>query len=232
MKLKNFIYLMFCAGMLLFALNGYSDEDNTKRLQNAADVFKEIMNTPDRSIPKQLLDKAHCIVIVPAMKQGAFIIGAKYGKGYLSCRKKDGVGWTAPGTVRIEGGSFGFQIGGEETDVILLVMNKSGADKLLSSQFTLGAGASVAAGPVGRSTKAETDALMRAEILSWSRSHGIFAGISLQGATLRQDVGDNRAIYGRTLENREIIDKQLPVPSAAKPLIALLDKYSPKEMRD
>ena len=135
MKLKNFIYLMFCAGMLLFALNGYSDEDNTKRLQNAADVFKEIMNTPDRSIPKQLLDKAHCIVIVPAMKQGAFIIGAKYGKGYLSCRKKDGVGWTAPGTVRIEGGSFGFQIGGEETDVILLVMNKSGADKLLSSQF-------------------------------------------------------------------------------------------------
>ena len=147
MKLKNFIYLMFCAGMLLFALNGYSDEDNTKRLQNAADVFKEIMNTPDRSIPKQLLDKAHCIVIVPAMKQGAFIIGAKYGKGYLSCRKKDGVGWTAPGTVRIEGGSFGFQIGGEETDVILLVMNKSGADKLLSSQFTLGAGASVAAGP-------------------------------------------------------------------------------------
>jgi lipid-binding SYLF domain-containing protein len=229
MKFRNFVFLMFCASTLLFASNGYSDGDNTERLQKAADVFKEIMNTPDKAIPKELLDDAHCIVIVPSMKQGAFIVGAKYGKGYLSCRKRDGVGWTAPGTIRIEGGSFGFQIGGEETDVILLVMNKSGADKLLSSQFTLGAGASVAAGPVGRSTKAETDALMSAEILSWSRAHGVFAGVSLQGATLRQDVGDNRDLYGNTMENKEIIDKQIPVPPAAKPLIALLDKYSPKK---
>jgi lipid-binding SYLF domain-containing protein len=187
------------------------------------------MDTPDKAIPKELLDEAQCIVIVPGMKQGAFIVGAKYGKGYLSCRKRDGVDWTAPGTIRIEGGSFGFQIGGEETDVILLVMNKSGVDKLLSSQFTLGAGASVAAGPVGRSTKAETDALMSAEILSWSRSHGVFAGVSLQGATLRQDVGDNRDLYGRTLENKEIINEQLQVPPAAKPLISLLDKYSPRK---
>ena len=218
--------------MLLFASNGYSDDDNAQRLQNSVDVFKEIMSAPDRSIPKELLDEAQCIVIVPGMKQGAFIFGAKYGKGYLSCRKRDGIGWTAPGTIRIEGGSFGFQIGGEETDVVLLVMNNSGEGKLLSSQFTLGAGASVAAGPVGRSTKAETDALMTAEILSWSRSHGVFAGVSLQGATLRQDVGDNRDLYGRTLENKEIIDQQIPVPAPAKPLIALLDKYSPRREKE
>jgi lipid-binding SYLF domain-containing protein len=220
---------MFCASLLLFAATGYGNDENSQRLQKATDVFKEIMDTPDRAIPKELLDGAQCIVIVPGMKQGAFIVGAKYGKGYLSCRNKNGVGWTAPGTIRIEGGSFGFQIGGEETDVILLVMNKSGVDKLLSSQFTLGAGASVAAGPVGRSTKAETDALLSAEILSWSRSHGVFAGVSLQGATLRQDVGDNRDIYGRTMENKEIIEKQLPVPQSAKPLISLLDKYSPRK---
>jgi lipid-binding SYLF domain-containing protein len=229
MKSINFVLLMFCASLLLFAATGYGDDENSQRLQKATDVFKEIMDTPDKAIPKELLDGAQCIVIVPGMKQGAFIVGAKYGKGYLSCRNKNGVGWTAPGTIRIEGGSFGFQIGGEETDVILLVMNKSGVDKLLSSQFTLGAGASVAAGPVGRSTKAETDALLSAEILSWSRSHGIFAGVSLQGATLRQDVGDNRDIYGRTMENKEIIEKQLPVPPSAKPLISLLDKYSPRK---
>jgi lipid-binding SYLF domain-containing protein len=228
MKFTKFT-IMFFAGMLLFSSRGYSDGDNTQRLQNSVDVFKQIMKTPDKAIPKELLDGAQCIVIVPAMKKGAFIFGAEYGKGYLSCRKEDGVGWTAPGTIRIEGGSFGFQFGGEEADVVLLVMNKSGENKLLSSQFTLGAGASVAAGPVGRATKAETDALMTAEILSWSRTHGVFAGISLQGATLRQDVGDNRDLYGRTLENREIIDKQLPVPPAAKPLIALLDKYSPRK---
>ena len=232
MKFRNFMLLAFCACMLLFASNGYSDDDNAQRLQNSVDVFKEIMSAPDRSIPKELLDEAQCIVIVPRMKQGAFIFGAKYGKGYLSCRKRDGIGWTAPGTIRIEGGSFGFQIGGEETDVVLLVMNNSGEGKLLSSQFTLGAGASVAAGPVGRSTKAETDALMTAEILSWSRSHGVFAGVSLQGATLRQDVGDNRDLYGRTLENKEIIDQQIPVPAPAKPLIALLDKYSPRREKE
>jgi lipid-binding SYLF domain-containing protein len=232
MRLTNSMFLMLCMSMLLLTTASYGDDENAERLENAANVFKEIMGTPDKAIPKELMDEAHCIVIVPAMKQGAFIVGAKYGKGYLSCRKKDGVGWTAPGTIRIEGGSFGFQIGGEETDVVLLVMNESGAKRLLSSQFTLGAGASVAAGPVGRATKAETDALMSAEILSWSRSHGVFAGISLQGATLRQDVGDNRDLYGRTLENKEIIDKQLPVPAPAKPLIALLDKYSPRKEKD
>src|SRR5215831_7690627 len=135
---------------------------------------------PDKGIPQDLLEKAHCVVIVPGLKKGAFIVGGKYGKGYLSCRKRSGAGWSAPGTVRIEGGSIGFQIGGSETDVIMLVMNERGADRLLSSKFTLGGAGEVAAGPVGRPATAETDAYMRAEILSWSRDRGIFAGVSLQ----------------------------------------------------
>lgn len=223
MRLRASLMLFISAG-LLFAAN-----EQDERLKNAVAVLKEVMDTPDQAIPQDLLDRAHCIVIVPGMKKGAFIFGAKYGKGYLSCRKKGGAGWTAPGTVRIEGGSFGLQIGGSETDVVLLVMNERGAEKLLSSQFTLGGEAAVAAGPVGRDAKAETDALMRAEILSWSRSRGVFAGISLQGATLRQDLSDNRELYGKTIENREIIEKGLPVPDKAKDLVKLLDKYSPKK---
>lgn len=203
--------------------------EHEERLQNAAIVLQEIMAAPDQVIPQELLDKSHCAVVIPGVKKGAFIVGATYGKGYFSCRAKSGQGWTAPGTVRIEGGSFGLQIGGSETDVVLLVMNERGARKLLSSQFTLGGEASAAAGPVGRTAKAETDALMRAEILSWSRARGIFAGISLQGATLRQDLRDNRELYGRTLENREIIEQQLPVPAAAQEFISLLQKYSPKK---
>lgn len=200
-----------------------------ERLQKAATVLREIMNTPDQAIPQDLLDKAQCIVIVPGLKKGAFIVGAKYGKGYVSCRKKGGAGWTAPATVRIEGGSFGFQIGGSETDVVLLVMNQSGADRLLSSKFTLGGDASVAAGPVGRTTSAETDVRMTAEILSWSRSRGVFAGVSLQGATLRQDLDDNKELYGKSITNREIIENDPPVPDAAKDLISTLNKYSARK---
>jgi lipid-binding SYLF domain-containing protein len=209
-------------GLLLAA-----DDEQGDRLQAAATVLQEIMDTPDQATPQGLLDKSQCVVVIPGMKKGAFIIGARYGKGYISCREKSGVGRTAPGTVRIEGGSSGLQIGGTEMDVVLLVMNQSGVNRLLSSQFTLGADASVAAGPVGRAAKAETDALLTAEILSWSRSRGVFAGISLEGATLRQDVSDNRELYGRTLENREIIEKELPVPKQAAPFIAALNKYSP-----
>src|SRR5712692_5442460 len=183
------------------------------------------MSTPDRSIPQDLLDKAHCIVIVPGLKKGAFIIGAKYGKGFLSCRSA-GKGWSAPGTVRIEGGSFGFQIGGSESDVVMLVMNERGANKLLSSKFTLGGEGEVAAGPVGREASAQTDALMRAEILSWSRARGVFAGISLQGATLRQDLDDNAVLYGRQISNKEIVLGSTGIPKAAEPLISLFNKYS------
>src|SRR3954469_20296076 len=163
------------------------DNEPAKRLDDAAAVLSEVMSAPDKGIPQEMLEHAHCIVIVPDLKTGAFIVGGKYGKGYLSCRNKGAAGWSAPGTVRIEGGSVGFQIGGSSTDLIMLVMNERGADKLLSSKFTLGAEGSVAAGPVGRTATAQTDAQMHAEILSWSRSQGLFAGLGLEGATPRQD---------------------------------------------
>jgi SH3 domain-containing YSC84-like protein 1 len=203
--------------------------DSAKRLAEASAVFSEIMAAPDKGIPQDMLANAHCIVIVPGLKTAAFLFGGKYGKGYLSCRKTSGVGWSAPGTVRIEGGSVGFQIGGSTTDLIMLVMNARGADKLLSSKFTLGAEGSVAAGPVGRTATAQTDAQMHAEILSWSRSQGLFAGLALEGATLRQDLNDNAALYGRKLQNREIVTTSVRTPKAAEKLILQLNKYSARE---
>lgn len=206
------------------------DNGSAKRLGGAADVFSEIMATPDKGIPEDLLANAHCIVIVPGLKTAAFVFGGKYGKGYLSCRNRSGVGWSAPGTVRIEGGSAGFQIGGSETDVVMLVMNQGGEDRLLSDKFTLGGEASVAAGPVGRTATAQTDVEMHAEILSWSRSQGLFAGVALEGATLRQDLDDNAALYGgRRLPNREIVTKRIRTPRSAAKLIGLLDRYSLRE---
>jgi lipid-binding SYLF domain-containing protein len=205
------------------------DHDSAKRLDAAAAVFSEVMAAPDKGIPQEMLEHAHCIVIVPELKTAAFIVGGKYGKGYLSCRNKVGPGWSAPGTVRIEGGSVGFQIGGSSTDLIMLVMNVRGADKLLSSKFTLGAEGSVAAGPVGRTATAQTDAQMHADILSWSRSQGLFAGVALEGATLRQDLDDNASIYGKRLENREIVTNKRRVPAMAAKLIDLLNKYSARE---
>jgi SH3 domain-containing YSC84-like protein 1 len=207
------------------------DNEPAKRLDEAAAVFSEVMGAPDKGIPQELLENAHCIVIVPDLKTGAFIIGGKYGKGYMSCRSKRGPGWSAPATVRIEGGSVGFQIGGSSTDLILLVMNARGADKLLESKFTLGAEGSVAGGPVGRTATAQTDAQMHADILSWSRSQGLFAGISLQGATLRQDLDDNATLYGKKLENREIVTSGIRPPRAAAKLLALLNKYSFRERK-
>ena len=224
--------LIRIAALAFFSLNLLSAEtDSSERLKDASAVLREIMETPDQAIPQDLLDRAECAVIVPGVKKAAFIVGARYGKGYISCRNKYGPGWTAPGTVRIEGGSFGFQIGGSETDVVMLVLNSRGADRLLSSKFTIGAGASVAAGPVGRTTKAQTDALLTAQILSWSRSRGVFAGVSLQGATLRQDLDDNRELYGKALTNRAITQKRTPVPEAAKEFVSLLNKYSSRKTR-
>jgi len=212
----------------LTALAASDDKDKqVDRMEEATAVFSEVMATPDHAIPRDLLEKSECIAIVPGVKKAAFVFGAKFGTGYLFCRRAGGTGWSAPGTIRMEGGSFGFQIGASETDVIMLVMNHSGRNHLLSSKFTLGGDASVAAGPVGRTSSAETDAQMNAEILSWSRSKGLFAGISLTGATLRQDLDDNQALYGKRLENREIIkDGDTQVPASAKRLLGLLNEYS------
>jgi lipid-binding SYLF domain-containing protein len=207
------------------------EKDKTaERLDDAVTVIKEIMDTPDKGIPQELLDKSVCIVIVPGLKKGAFILGGKYGKGFVSCRKHGGQGWGAPAAIRVEGGSVGFQIGGSESDVVMLIMNERGMEKLMSSKFTLGGEGEVAAGPVGRNATAQTDAFMRAEILSWSRSRGVFAGISLQGATLRQDLDDNQDLYGKAYENKEILEGKLGVPAKASKLISLLDKYSARRV--
>jgi SH3 domain-containing YSC84-like protein 1 len=208
-----------------------ADNEPAKRLNAAAAVFSEIMAAPDKGIPQDLIGNAHCIVIVPELKTAAFVVGGKYGKGYLACRKKDAAGWSAPGTVRIEGGSVGFQIGGSSTDLIMLVMSERGAQKLLESKFTLGAEGSVAAGPVGRTATAQTDVQMHADILSWSRSQGLFAGLALEGATLRQDLDDNATLYGKRLENHEIVTSGVRTPKAAVRLIDLLNRYSSKERR-
>ncbi len=215
------------AAMALVPLRA-ADPEPAQRLDDAAAVFSEIMASPDQGIPQDLISNAHCIVIVPDLKSAAFVVGGKYGKGYVSCRE-GAKGWSAPATVRIEGGSVGFQIGASSTDLIMLVMTEHGADKLLSSAFTLGAEGSVAAGPVGRTVTAQTDAQMHADILSWSRSQGLFAGVALTGATLRQDLDDNTTLYGKPLENRDIVTNGVAPPAAAAKLLALLNRYSAKE---
>lgn len=221
--------LLIVAGLAFTTSLLALDKEPAKRLGEAAAVLSEVMAAPDKGIPHDLLGKAYCIVIVPGLKTGAFIVGGKYGKGYLSCRIRNASGWSAPATVRIEGGSVGFQIGGSSTDLIMLVMSERGADKLLSSKFTLGAEGSVAAGPVGRTATAQTDAQMHAEILSWSRSQGLFAGLALEGATLREDLDDNATLYGSKLENRDIVTHGRVAPRSAAALLALLNRYSPRE---
>jgi len=206
-------------------------KDSQERLHEAATVFSEVTSAPDKGIPADLIERAKCVVIVPGLKKGAFIVGAKYGKGFISCRGADDGAWSAPGAIRVEGGSVGFQIGGSETDVVMLVMNDSGARKLLESKFTLGGEGEVAAGPVGRTASANTDAKMTAEILSWSRSRGAFAGISLTGATLRENEEDNEAMYGRKISNKEIVTKKQQKTPAADELISMLNRYSPAKAK-
>jgi lipid-binding SYLF domain-containing protein len=219
MKLKHVAVILLFSGVLFGA------NDAVRRLHDSAEVISEVMGTPDKAIPQDLFDKAECLVVVPGVKKAAFIVGAKFGRGFISCRHRDTGGWSAPAAVRVEGGSFGFQIGASETDVIMAVMNRRGAEKLLESKFTVGADASVAAGPVGRATSADTDALMQAEILTWSRARGVFAGIALNGATLRPDDDSNKDLYGTVTSNREIIEHGTP-PAGAAELLDVLNKYS------
>jgi lipid-binding SYLF domain-containing protein len=201
-----------------------AEPSGSVRLQNATTAFHEIMASPDRGIPKDLLAKSQCIVIVPDLVKAAFLVGGKYGRGFASCRHGDR--WSSPAAMRIEGGSFGFQLGGSATDLIMLVMNRHGMEKLLGDKFTIGGEAAGAAGPVGRATSAQTDALMKAEILTWSRSRGLFAGVSLEGATLRPDGSENRKLYGQDISNREILEKGVRTPFAARQFVAMLDRES------
>lgn len=186
------------------------------RLDASADTLKDMMNASDHGIPQDLLDKSKCIVVVPGMKKAGFIFGAKYGRGFAVCRRADASGWSAPAAMRVEGGSVGFQIGASETDIVLLVMNDGGMKHLLSNKFTIGGEATAAAGPVGRDASAQTDADLKAEMLSYSRARGLFAGISLEGATLRPDEEANRELYGRDSSNREILTGDIKTPDGAQ----------------
>lgn len=202
-------------------------EEHTKRIHESAATLREILNAGDRGIPEALMRHAQCVAIIPNLKRAGFIVGAKYGKGELLCRTASG--WSPPSTIRVEGGSIGLQIGLGETDVILLVNNQSGEEKLLADKFTVGADATVAAGPVGRSADAMTDAMMHAEILAWSRSRGVFGGITLEGATLRPDRDDNAKIYGRAVTAHEIVEGKVTAPPAANDLYEVLDGFPYKE---
>ena len=227
MRLLTFTLAITLGSTLLIADEGTRKTDD--RLDDAASLFSEIMSAPDRSIPQSLLDKASCVVLVPGLKKGAFVVGGKFGKGYAVCRAAGGQGWGPPAAIRIEGGSFGLQIGFSSSDVVLLVMNERGMKRLTQDKFTIGGEASAAAGPVGRNATAQTDALMTAEILSWSRSHGLFAGISLDGATLRNDLDEDRNMYGKPWTSREILTSGLKPPAAARKLLDVLTKYSPRK---
>jgi len=202
------------------------DNDSAKRLDASAVVLKEMLGADDKGVPKELAEQAQCFVVVPGLKKAGFIFGAKYGKGFAACRKAGGAGWTAPAAMRIEGGSFGLQVGASETDVLLIVKNKDGVQKLLQDKFTLGVGAEATAGPVGRDLSAQTDAQMRAQILSYSRSRGVFAGLTLNGATLRQDLDDNRELYGSALTSKEILEGSTPAPAGASAFETALRTYS------
>jgi len=227
--MKLFKTISFVATSLAVCLPVAAQDakDTAERLKEATTVFHEVTDAPDKGIPADLISRAKCIAIVPGLKKGAFIVGAKYGRGFISCRGSNDMTWSAPGAIRVEGGSVGFQIGGSETDVVMLVMNTRGAQKLLESKFTLGAEGEVAAGPVGRTAAANTDAKMQAEILSWSRSRGVFAGVALQGATLREDIEGNQAMYGEKISNKDIVTKWHEKTPAATELIAALNRYSP-----
>jgi len=219
--MRKLTVLLVCLGAAV-----WGGKAENERLQAASTVLKEIMSIEDKAIPQDLFSKAQCAIIIPGAKKAGFIFGGKYGRGFASCRMPGGQGWTAPVGVRLEGGTFGLQIGGAEVDIVMLVMNQSGMERLLSSKFTIGADATGAAGPVGRSTSAQTDATMRAEILSWSRSRGIFGGLTLQGTTMRDDKSVDEALYGAGADRKEVLRGKRNVPPAAQELISLLNKYA------
>jgi SH3 domain-containing YSC84-like protein 1 len=208
------------------ARGAFAADTVAQRLQAATAVLQAMTHMDDKGIPMDTLHKAICVIVIPNLKKGGFIIGAKYGKGFVSCRKQSGTGWTAPGTMTVEGGSFGFLIGGAENDLILLVMNKEGAEKLLADKFTVGTDATAAAGPVGRTAAAETDAQLTAGILTYSRARGAFAGVAFDAGTLRQDLDANATLYGSKVGNKELMAGTQKVPAVAEGFITSLDAIS------
>ncbi len=234
---KKLISLMLASVLsgVIFLCSPVRADDKDKdedRLRNAGQVLKEILNIPD-DIPQNLIDKADCIVVIPTVLKAAFIVGGSYGRGAMTCRSGDNFEgpWGAPTMMALEGGSFGFQIGAQATDFVLLIMNKEGAGSILSSKVKLGADASAAAGPIGRDAEADTDVAMRAQVLTYSRARGLFAGISLEGSTLRPDDDANERIYGKKLPSKDIaLHGAVPVPPAARSLTATLNQHTPKNL--
>ena len=232
---KSFTLLLFLAltalPILINPATARADKE-TDRLENAGMVMKEIIDIPD-DIPQDLLDKADCVIVIPSVLKAAFVFGGSYGRGAMTCRSGDDFNgpWGAPTMMALEGGSFGFQLGGQATDFVLLVMNQRGASSILSSKVKLGADAAAAAGPKGRDAQAATDVTLRAEVLTYSRSRGLFAGVSLEGSTLRPDNDANEKLYRKRLEAKEIVlHNAVPVPSSAKLLIGTLTQHSPKNL--
>ncbi len=219
-------------GVLLILMSGAmyskdSDEktsDQVKRIDAAANVLDEIMGAPDKGIPQEVLESAKCVAVVPSMIKGGFIVGARYGKGVATCRTSSG--WSAPAPITIAGGSWGLQLGGEAVDLVMLIMNDKGMEHLLSSKFKLGAEGSVAAGPVGRQTEANTDWKMRSEVLSYSRARGVFAGLELNGAVVKQDDDDTHVLYGKEVSFKDILEGQVPPPAGSQHSLATVSKYA------
>lgn len=220
MKLR-WISLVLLSSTAVFGQEVTPDQ----RLRETAATLREIMAAPDQGIPKDLVDRARCMVVIPGVKKAAFIVGGEYGRGFASCRTASG--WSAPAPVRIGGGSFGFQLGVDSTDIVLLVMDERGMKRLLSDKFSIGADAAAAAGPVGRDAAADTDISLRAEILSWSRTHGLFAGVSLDGTVVEHDEGETKKLYGRALSNQDIIEGRTRVPAGAHRLVREMDQVAP-----
>jgi len=222
MKFRSAFIATACAALVQF-LPGVAWADTPERLAAAVATLNDLSKAADSEIPADLLKKASCIVVIPSLKSGAFVVGADYGRGFASCRSASG--WSAPAAVKVEAGSVGFQIGGSESEVVMLVMNKKGMDRLLSTKFTLGGDATVAAGPVGRNAQAKTDASMRAEILSYSRSRGVFAGVALEGGTLREDDSANKDLYGKAMTNRAILTGGVPPPESATAFLTAIKTF-------
>ena len=222
MKKFLLLALIITLGSLSFA----ADEDTkaSERMQAAAEVLTDIQGAPDKGIPQEVLGSAECVAVVPSMLKGGFIVGAKYGRGLASCRTEKG--WSAPAFFVVTGGSFGFQIGGQAVDLVMLIMNKDGMRHLLTSEFALGADASVAAGPVGRHAEGNTDWKMRAEVLTYSRARGLFAGVSLNGAVIKQDKDSTREFYGRMVPFRTSLIGEIPPPAGASPFLTSLAKWA------
>ena len=226
---NSVLRIALCGAVLLASVSlAWADEreDEVKRVKQSADVLDEIMAAPDKGIPQDIMESAVCVGVAPSLKKGGFVFGAEYGKGVATCRTS--TGWSAPEPFKVVGGSWGLQIGGEAVDLVMLIMNKDGMEKLLSSKFKLGADASVAAGPVGRNAEGETDWKMRAEVLTYSRARGVFAGLTLNGAVIEQDREATVAFFGHDTTLRDILQGKVTPPSGSEPFLAAVKKFSAK----